>query len=130
MSSDRRDFIKKVTAGAAGVAMGKSAMGMSAKSYGKIMGANDRIHVGIIGLGRRLGAYIPPISHKPNNVDLLYLCDVMKSQREKAAQRFEKVIDYTPKLENDLRKVIADPEVDIIFNATPDHWHTPGTIMA
>jgi predicted dehydrogenase len=130
MSSDRRDFLRKVTAGAAGMAVGGSAMGMSAHSYGRIMGANDRLNVCIMGLGRRLNAYIPPIANKENNVELLYLCDVMKSQREKAASKFSEHIDYEPKLENDIREVINDPKVDAIFNATPDHWHTPGTIMA
>ncbi len=130
MKSDRRDFLRKVTAGSAGVAVGSSAMGMSARSYRKIIGANDRLNVGIIGLGRRLGAYFQPISKKENNVELVYLCDVMKSQRERAAERFSKHIDYNPAQENDIRKVIADPKVDLIFNATPDHWHAPGTILA
>jgi predicted dehydrogenase len=130
MSSNRRDFLKKVSAGATGLAVGGSALGMSAQSYSRILGANDRINVCIMGLGRRLGAFIPPISNKDNNVRLLYLCDVMQSQREKAAARFSEKIKYSPKLENDIRKVIADPEVDAIFNATPDHWHAPGTIMA
>ena len=130
MSSDRRNFLKKVTAGAAGVAVGGSAMGMPARSYGKIIGANDRIHVGIIGLGRRLGAYIPPVTYKDNNVELLYLCDVMKSQRERAAKRFSDKMEHSAILENDLRKVIEDPKVDAVINATPDHWHTPGTILA
>jgi predicted dehydrogenase len=103
---------------------------MSASSYGRIIGANDRLNIGIIGLGRRLGAYFEPIARKDNNVQLLYLCDVMKSQRENAAGKFAEHIDYKPLLENDLRKVIADPKVDIIINATPDHWHTPGAIMA
>ena len=80
MSSNRRDFLRKVSAGTAGVAMGGSAMGMSAASYGRIIGANDRLHVAVIGLGRRLGAFIPPVAKKENNVELLYLCDVMKSQ--------------------------------------------------
>ena len=130
MSSNRRDFIKKVTAGTAGVAVGSSAMGMSARSYGKIIGANDRINVAVVGLGRRLGAFIPPFANKKNNVELLYLCDVMKSQRENAAVRFAEHIKNDPKLENDIRKVIEDPEVDALFNATPDHWHAPGSIMA
>ena len=130
MSSDRRDFLKKVTAGAAGIAVGGSAMGMSAKSYSRIIGANEKLNVAIIGLGRRLGAYYEPISMKENNVELLYLCDVKKSQRELAAQKFSKYIDYKPKLENDIRKVIDDKNVDLIFNATPDHWHTPGAILA
>jgi predicted dehydrogenase len=130
MSSNRRDFLRKVTAGTAGVAVGGSAMGMPARSYGRIIGANNRINVCIMGLGRRLGAFFAPISKKENNVELLYLCDVMKSQRENAASRFSEHIDYSPKLENDIQKVIDDPKVDAIFNATPDHWHTPGTIMA
>ena len=130
MSSDRRDFLRKVTVGAAGVAVGGSAMGMSAKSYGKIIGANDRINLAIMGLGRRLGAYPAPIARKESNVELLYLCDVMQHQRERAASRFEKVLDYKPKLENDFRKIIEDPKVDAIINATPDHWHAPGAIMA
>ncbi|NOR75207.1 MAG: twin-arginine translocation signal domain-containing protein [Draconibacterium sp.] len=130
MSTNRRDFLRKVTAGAAGVAVGGSAMGMSAKSYGRIIGSNDRLNVAIVGLGRRLGAYYAPIARKESNVELMYLVDVMKSQRERAAERFSKHIDYKPKLENDFRKVIADPKVDVIINATPDHWHAPGSILA
>lgn len=130
MSSNRRDFLKKVTAGAAGVAVSSSAMGMSARSYGRIIGANERINVAIIGLGRRLGAYVEPFAQKDNNVELAYLCDVMKNQRENAAKRFSEKLDYKPKLENDIRKVIDDKNVDAIMNATPDHWHAPGAIMA
>jgi predicted dehydrogenase len=130
MSSNRRDFIRKVTAGAAGVAVGGAAMGMSAKSYSKIIGANERLNVAIIGLGRRLGAYYQPVSQKESNVELLYLCDVMKSQRERAAQRFSKFIDYKPQLENDLRRIIDDSKVDAMFIAPPDHWHAIGAIMA
>jgi len=130
MSSNRRDFLKKVSAGTAGLAVAGSAMAMSAKSYSRIIGANDRMGVAIIGLGRRLGAYYEPIAMKEANVELIYLCDVMKKQREKAAASFAKHIDYKPKLENDIRKVIDDAKVHLIFNATPDHWHTPGRVMA
>lgn len=130
MNSNRRGFIKTAAAGTAGILTANSLMGMSAGSYRNIMGANDRLGVAIIGLGRRLGAYYEPVSKKESNVELLYLCDVMKSQREKAAANWKKHIDYSPKLENDLRKVIEDPKVDVIFNATPDHWHTPGAILA
>ncbi|MFW5755780.1 MAG: twin-arginine translocation signal domain-containing protein, partial [Tangfeifania sp.] len=123
MSSNRRDFIRKATAGAAGIAVGGSAMGMSAKSYSRIIGANDKLNVAIAGLGRRLGAFYAPIAKKEANVELIYLCDVMEKQREKAMQNFSKHIDYKPKLENDIRKVIDDPKVDVLINATPDHWH-------
>ena len=129
-TTDRRNFIKKAAAGAAGLAVGNSAMSMSARSYGRIIGANDRLFIGIAGLGRRLGAFIPPIAEIGNNVELLYLCDVMKHQRHRAAERFAKSIKNTPVLENDIRKVIDDPKVDVLINATPDHWHAPGTVLA
>ena len=130
MSSNRRDFLKSVTAGAAGAAVGTTALGMSASSYGRIIGANDRLGVGIIGLGRRLKAYIPPIANKENNAELLYLCDVMKSQRVRAAGMFSEKMKHDAKLENNIQKVIDDPKVDVILNAAPDHWHAPGAIMA
>lgn len=126
----RRDFIRKITTGTAGIVIGGVAPGMSPRSYSRIIGANDRLNIAIIGLGRRYRGFVEAISQKENNIELLYLCDVMKSQREKAFATFAKVIDNKPILENDIRKVISDPKVDAIFNATPDHWHTPGACMA
>lgn len=140
MSVNRRNFIKKMSAGAAGLAVGTpvinaatksaSTFNTSAKSYKRIIGANDRLYVAIAGLGRRLGAYIEPIALKSANVELVYLCDVMDSQLTKAMQSFSGQINYKPKFEKDIRKVIEDKQIDAIFNATPDHWHTPGSIMA
>jgi len=46
-------------------------MGLSAKSYAGIIGANDRINVPVIGLGRRVVAYINPIVDPKSNVNLL-----------------------------------------------------------
>ena len=131
MSSNRRDFIKKTALGAIGATIvTNSANAMTAKSYSKIIGSNDRIHVALQGLGRRYGAYISAIVAKDSNVEISYLCDVMKSQRDKAAAALSKKISYKPKLENDIRKIINDKNVDAIFMATPDHWHAPGACMA
>ena len=126
----RRDFIKKAALGTAGLTIGGMAPGFSPKSYAKIIGANERINVAIVGLGRRLGAYYQPVSLKSSNVELVYLCDVMQSQRESAVKKWSKFIDYKPKLENDVRKVMADKGVDAMFIATPDHWHAPGAWMS
>lgn len=128
MENKRRSFIKKSVLGAVGISIG--GIGMSARSYGKILGANDRLNVAIVGLGRRLEAFIEPIALKESNVQLLYLCDVMKKQRENAARRFEGVIDNSPVLENDVRNIYDDKSVDAIIEATPDHWHAPGTYYA
>ncbi|MEE9431877.1 MAG: Gfo/Idh/MocA family oxidoreductase [Melioribacteraceae bacterium] len=123
----RREFVRR---GSVGLAAGVTLLSTNAKSYANIIGSNDRINVAIQGLGRRLGGYTEAIERKDSNVKLLYLCDVMESQREKAAKRFEGKIDNKPKLENDIRKVLDDKDLDAVFMATPDHWHTPGAIMA
>jgi predicted dehydrogenase len=128
--SKRRDFIKKFAAGTAGLALGGVAYGLPAKNYDRIIGANDRLNIAVIGLGGRGVLYDKAISLKENNVNLIYLCDVMKSQREKALAAYAKLIDNKPVLENDIRKVVSDPKLDAILNATPDHWHTPGACMA
>ncbi|TXG38975.1 Gfo/Idh/MocA family protein [Seonamhaeicola maritimus] len=130
MASNRRDFIKKATAGAVGVSLTGGFTSASAQSYSRIIGANDRINVAIQGLGRRYPGYVESIASEKNNVKLLYLCDVMKSQRESAALKFSKHIKNKPILENDIRRVIEDSKVDAIFMATPDHWHAPGACMA
>lgn len=127
--SNRREFIKKSTAATLGIsALG--AVGFSPKSYARILGANDRLNVAIAGLGRRLGAFYEPIGLKTSNVNLLYLCDAMQSQMPRAAKNFEKWIDYQPKQEQNILKVLDDKEVDVLINATPDHWHAPGTWLA
>jgi predicted dehydrogenase len=128
MDKSRRTFIKKSALGITGITMG--GIGMSAKSYGKIIGANDRLNIALVGLGRRLGTFPEPISRKESNVQLMYLCDVMERQRINAAQRFAGVLDYKPVLENDVRRIYEDKRVDAILDATPDHWHAPGTCYA
>lgn len=129
MNTGRRSFIKKASAGVAGLALSNSINAMSAKSYNNIIGANDRINLAIQGLGRRYPEFIESIVKKENNVRLLYLCDVLQSQREKALLKFKEKADYNPKLEVDIRRVLEDKKVDAVFMATPDHWHTPGACM-
>ena len=130
MSTNRREFIKKTAIGTLGASLGPSIHAMSAKSYARILGANDRLQIALQGLGRRYGAFLPAIAATENNVDLRYLCDVMRSQREKAAENVAGLLPNQPVLENDIRKILDDPEIDAIFMATPDHWHAPGACMA
>jgi predicted dehydrogenase len=130
MDNKRRDFLKKATLATAGISLASGVNAMSAKSYNNVIGANDRINVAIQGLGRRYGAFINGIVAKESNARILYLCDVMQSQMDKADAKVGEKINYKPKLEVDVKKILDDKDVDAIFMATPDHWHTPGAIMA
>ncbi|TBN03680.1 Gfo/Idh/MocA family oxidoreductase [Hyunsoonleella flava] len=130
MENKRRNFIKKTALAGVGVSLAGGVNAMTAKSYSNIIGANDRINVAIQGLGRRYGAFIPAIASKDNNVRLKYLCDVLPSQMSKAVTKVGEKIDYKIALEADIRKILDDKDIDAIFMATPDHWHTPGAIMA
>tara|TARA_R110002033_G_C3896011_1_gene239442 strand:+ start:7536 stop:8879 length:1344 start_codon:yes stop_codon:yes gene_type:complete len=129
MDNKRRDFLKKATLATAGLSLANGVNAMSASSYNNIIGSNDRINVAIQGLGRRYGAFLKGITDKKNNVRLTYLCDVMQSQMDDAAKKLSEKINYKPELEEDIRKILDDKDVDAVFMATPDHWHTPGAIM-
>ena len=130
MSTNRREFIRNMAVGAAGITIGGAATGFSAKSYSRIVGANDRLNIALMGCGRRVSAYYNSLKDKNNNVDVAYICDVMKKQREKVGRDLAGSISGNAVLVNDIHEVWNDQNVDIIFNAAPDHWHAPGTWMA
>ena len=130
MATNRRDFMRNLTFSAVGVGFAGVAQGFTAKSYNRIMGANDRLNVALKGCGRRVSAYYDALKNKNNNVDLAYICDVMKKQREKVGKDLSGKVEGNAKLVADIHDVWNDKSVDAIFNATPDHWHAPGTWMA
>jgi predicted dehydrogenase len=130
MATNRRDFMRNLTYSAVGVGFAGVAQGFTAKSYNRIMGANDRLNVALMGCGRRVSAYYDALKNKNNNVDLAYICDVMKKQREKVGKDLSGKVEGNAKLVADIHDVWNDKSVDAIFNATPDHWHAPGTWMA
>jgi predicted dehydrogenase len=122
--------MRNLTYSAVGVGFAGVAQGFTAKSYNRIIGANDRLNVALMGCGRRVSAYYDALKNKNNNVDLAYICDVMKKQREKVGKDLSGKVEGNAKLVADIHDVWNDKSVDAIFNATPDHWHAPGTWMA
>ena len=83
MTNSRRDFIKKTSM--AGVATYIGAMGMSAKSYARIIGANERVNVGVLGFSDRFkDALLPSFldSYKATNFDIIGVSDIWKKRRE------------------------------------------------
>ncbi len=82
MKNSRRDFIKKSAMATAGTYLGSLAF--SPKSYGNILGANDRVRVGIVGFSDRFKSSLVPAfvnHHKNLNFDMVAVSDIWKLKR-------------------------------------------------
>jgi predicted dehydrogenase len=138
----RREFITKGTAAVAGVSVGLNTFG-SIKTT-RIIGANDKIRMGFIGIGNR-GSQLLNLFMQNNDCEIVALCDVYapytSRDRNKVSPRFitnlegripkmgEK-FEKPPKIYTDYRELLADKNVDAVCIATPDHWHAIQTIEA
>ena len=134
MKLNRRKFLKGTTLASAGIitAVGglyASPNKLSAKSYSRIIGANDRLNFAFQGLGRRLPGLLRS-TLKLKNVDILYFCDVMDKQITKANKQLNKLAGYSAKSQKDIHNIFDDKNIDVIIMATPDHWHSYGACKA
>jgi predicted dehydrogenase len=100
------------------------ALAMTAASYSRILGANDRINIGIIGCGAR-GSYLQAVFQKLNKASLVAVCDVWKTRAEQALKVAPGAL-----LSGDHRKTLETPSIDAVIIATADHWHAPIAIDA
>ena len=128
--TQRRDFIKKSLLGSAGIAV--AGMSMSAKSYGKIMGANDRMHLSVIGIRGQGTNHINQFCKLKDsrNVVIKTLCDADENTWAEKAKLVQDQTGDKPGTAYDMRSVFEDKEVDAVSFATPNHWHALGAIWA
>jgi predicted dehydrogenase len=126
----RRDFIKKSAMGTAAIAIG--GVGFSAKSYGSVRGANERITVAVIGIRGQGGGHINTWCRMKDtqNVRLKTICDVDEEYFAEKSQVVLKSTGESPRAEWDMRKVFEDRDIDAVSFATPNHWHALGTVWA
>jgi len=129
MEDSRRDFIKKTVATSAAVSFGGILPGFSAKSYASILGANERIKVGIMGVHAR-GLALADNYARQKNCEIIYICDVDSQSMNKCIDTVEKIQNSRPKAIPDFRKALEDKFLDAMVIATPDHWHAPAAILA
>lgn len=97
-------------------------------SWARVLGANDRINVAVIGLGARgsdhLALLKQHIANKPD-VEVVALCDPYQKRQRLASAKFPQAKTYTHHEE-----VLQRSDVDAVFIATPDHWHAPIALAA
>ena len=120
----RRNFLDTSAKVAAGMAIASTA-----KSYGQIMGANDRLNFAVIGLRSRAYAHLSSLKANKSSARIAYVCDVDPNTLKKFAADTEREMGEAPKAEQDFRNVLAHKDVDAITIATPDHWHAPMAIL-
>src|SRR5947208_1939614 len=110
----RREFIRTVTAATAATAL----------SYSRILGANERVRLGLIGCGSR-GVGDMQNFVKLGNVDVTALCDVYGDQIDRAKRDAPAAKTF-----KDHRRLLDLHDVDAALIAVPDHWHAPIAIDA
>ena len=118
----RRDFVKQSAAGL-------TAMSVPAAGYARILGANERVNLGIAGLNGRGQAHIIAASQM-QDVAITALCDVDNLVFEKSQINLQKQNRSAAKTYGDIRRLLEDKNIDALTIAAPDHWHTPMAIMA
>ncbi len=112
--STRRSFIGGMTA-------------LTAASYNRVLGANDRVGIGFLGFGLIGKQHVYNFKKSFPDVDRVALCDVYKPRVDEGLAYME---SPNAKGYSDFRKMYEDKNVDGVVVATPDHWHALASIMA
>ena len=111
----RRTFIQQSTA----------ALATTAASYQRILGANDRVRLGLIGCGGR-GSEVASHMAKVPGAEYVATCDVYAPNAAQA----KAALNPAASTYGDFRRVIESKDVDALHIATPDHWHAAITVLA
>ena len=122
MKKNRRNFIKKAIMSTVALSSYSFANSLSAKSYRKIIGSNDRINIAVQGLGRR-GPGLLYNALSCENIELTCISDVMDKQIEKISKGYFERTGKKVNVEKKFNKIIEDKDLDALVIATPDHWH-------
>ena len=116
-NTSRRRFLKQASTGAATATVMHLAGGQA-------FAANDRIRVGVIGVGGQGSGHVRKFHSLPG-VEVAYVCDPDETRAQKSAQEAQGA-----KAVGDFRQILEDQSVDAVSIATPDHWHAPAAILA
>ena len=128
MASTRRCFLKLTSAGTAGLAVSASA-----SSYARILGANDRVRVGIVGYSDRTRSSLIPafLKHAGGmNMEIVAVSDIWSLRREEAEAQLESKIGRKPALARNNDELYERKDVDAVIVATADFQHALHAVEA
>jgi predicted dehydrogenase len=131
MKNSRRQFLRQTAIAGAGVLVAKA--GWSAQSYKRIIGANDRVRVGVVGFSdRHRSSHIPCFMnhYKEMNFDVVAVSDIWKMRREKGAATWKEKMGHDITMCRNNEELYDKKLVDAVFISTADFQHALHTIEA
>jgi predicted dehydrogenase len=130
--SSRRAFLNRASVAAAALGSATTVLaksektiraGVSARSASRVVGANDRIHLGMIGVGGmgtvHLQAFMKQTDEE-KDIQVVAVSDIY-TRRKQRARDIAKLTDKD--VHHDYRELLARNDVDAVLIAAPDHWH-------
>jgi predicted dehydrogenase len=122
----RRKFVEGLAGSAAGIAAFGTNLNMPAGSYSRIIGANERLNIGVIGCGGMANSHMEALvkMQQSDNIQITAVCDIYTKRLDKAkeltgAQAF-----------SNYKELLQRKEIDYVLIATPEHWHYQMTLDA
>jgi len=123
MDQSRRSFLKKTAAASSAAIVAPTVVNS------KVFGANDRINAAVLGVHGRGKNHISSLMNQ-KNVEVTMLCDPDLNVLNERQKEFKQTYGHSVSLEQDLRRVIDNKDIDVVSIATPNHWHSLAVIWA
>jgi predicted dehydrogenase len=116
--TDRRTFLKQ----AGGTML---AAGMTARSYARVLGANDRIQLAQLGCGGRSHGHVHMVQLASQKipVETIAVCDIWSLARERRAAQVKQAFNLTPQMYKYSEELLARKDIDGVMIATGDFQH-------
>jgi Predicted dehydrogenases and related proteins len=124
MEQSRRNFIKKTVLASTAVYAGS--LGLTAKSYGNIMGANSRVRIGVVGFSDRFRSSLFPafLNHyKQLNFDIVAVSDIWKLRREEGQSFLKEKLGHDIKACVNNDELYRGKDIDAVIISTADFQH-------
>ena len=121
--------MKKSLAGTALLSLGGILPSFTPKSYARIIGANEKVLVGMMGVNSRGLALASNYALQPN-CQVISISDVDTRAAEKCINTVNDIQQHKPANIPDFRKALENKDMDALVIAAPDHWHAPAAILA
>jgi predicted dehydrogenase len=123
-TNNRRHFVKTATAAVAAPFI------LPSKIWSAPTAPNAKMNVGFIGLGKMNGGHLGGILGR-DDVKVTAVCEVLKFRRDEAKAKVDKKYGNADcAAYNNFEELLARPDIDAVFVATPDHWHAVVGIAA